>query len=287
MVSGTFAILSLIFMRETYGPTILQKKTNRLRKETGNQELRSKFDVGLSPRDFFIRGIIRPAKMLAFSPIVLSTSIYVGVVYGYLYLLFTTFTIVFEDTYHFSSGSVGLTFLGLGVGSLSGLGFFAWSSDYIIKKKTAEADAIAAAAGQPSAGMKPEYRLPMLIPGAILIPVGLLLYGWTAKYHVHWIVPIISTALIGVGNMAVFMCVSMYLVDAFTVYAASALAANTVIRSVMGAVLPLAGQKMYNALGLGWGNSLLAFVALALVPVPWILLKWGEPLRKRFEIKNL
>lgn len=287
MVSGTFTILSLIFMRETYGPTILQKKTNRLRRETGNQDLRSKFDIGLSPRDFFMRGIVRPAKMLIYSPIVLSTSVYVGVVYGYLYLLFTTFTVVFEYTYHFSSGSVGLTFLGLGVGSLSGLAFFAWSSDYIIKKKTAEADAIAAAAGQPSAGMKPEYRLPMLIPGAIFIPVGLLLYGWTAKYHVQWIVPIISTALIGVGNMAVFMCVSMYLVDTFTVYAASALAANTVIRSVMGAVLPLAGRKMYNALGLGWGNSLLAFVALAMLPLPWILLKWGEPLRKRFEIKNL
>lgn len=287
MVSGMFTILSLIFMRETYGPTILQKKTIRLRKQTGNLELRSKFDVGLSPRDYFMRGIFRPAKMLIYSPIVLSTSVYVGVVYGYLYLLFTTFTVVFEYTYHFSSGSVGLTFLGLGVGSLSGLGFFAWSSDNLIKKRTAEADAIAAASGQPSAGMKPEYRLPMLIPGAILIPIGLLLYGWTAKYHVHWIVPIISTSLIGIGNIAVFMCVSMYLVDAFTVYAASALAANTVIRSVMGAVLPLCGQKMYAALGLGWGNSLLAFVALALVPVPWILLKWGEPLRKRFEIKNL
>jgi len=87
--------------------------------------------------------------------------------------------------------------------------------------------------------------------------------------------------------MAVFMCISMYLVDTFTVYAASALAANTVIRSVMGAVLPLAGQKMYDTLGLGWGNSLLAFVALALVPVPWVLLKWGEPLRKRFAIKDL
>ena len=127
MVSGTFTILSLIFLRETYGPIILQRKTIRLRKETGNQGLRSKFDVGLSPRDFFMRGIVRPAKMLIYSPIVLSTSIYVGVVYGYLYLLFTTFTIVFERTYHFSSGSVGLTFLGLGVGSLSGLGFFAWS----------------------------------------------------------------------------------------------------------------------------------------------------------------
>ncbi|KAG0645484.1 hypothetical protein D0Z07_8692 [Hyphodiscus hymeniophilus] len=183
-------------------------------------------------------------------------------------------------------GTVGLTFLGFGGGSLSGLAFFAWSSDYIIKKKPVEADVIAVAAGLPSAGMKPGYRLSMLIPDVILVPIDLLLYGWTAKFHVHWMVPIMSTTFIEIANMAVFICVSTYLIDAFTVYAASALATNTVVRSVASAVLPLAGQKMYNALGLGWGNSLLAFIALALVPISWILLKYGEPLRKRFEINN-
>jgi hypothetical protein len=83
------------------------------------------------------------------------------------------------------------------------------------------------------------------------------------------------------------MCISLYLIDAFAVYAASALAANTLIRSVLGAVLPLAGRQMYDTLGLGWGNSLLAFIAIGLLPVPWAILKWGEYLRTRFEIKNL
>jgi len=287
MISGLFSISSLIFMRETYAVVILQRKTNRLRKETGNMKLRSKLDTGLSTKDFFWRSIVRPAKMLIFSPIVLSLSIYVGVAYGYMYLLFTTFTIVFEGTYGFSSGSVGLTFMGMGVGSLIGLAFFAYASDRILKSRAKEADAIAEAAGEQAGGMKPEYRLPPMIPGAILIPVGLLLYGWTAKYHVHYIVPIISTALIGVGNLAVFMGVSTYLVDAFSIYAASALAANTVIRSLLGAVLPLAGQKMYKTLGLGWGNSLLAFIAISMIPIPFVLLKWGEKLRKKFEIKDL
>ncbi len=104
-----------------------------------------------------------------------------------------------------------------------------------------------------SLAMKPEYRLQLMVPAYGLIPAGLFIYGWTAKYHVHWIVPILATVLIGIGNMAVFMCISLYLIDAFVIYAASALAANTVIRSIMGAVLPLAGQKMYNTLGLGWG----------------------------------
>ncbi len=83
------------------------------------------------------------------------------------------------------------------------------------------------------------------------------------------------------------MALQMYLVDAYSIYAASALAANTVVRSIAGAVLPLAGLRMYEVLGMAWGNSLLGFIALALVPVPYMILKWGEYLRKRFEIKNL
>ena len=67
--------------------------------------------------------------------------------------------------------------------------------------------------------------------------------------------------------------------DAFTLYAASALAANTVIRSVMAAVLPLAAPKLYARLGVGWGNSLLAFLALAMLPVPLLLLRYGERMR--------
>jgi hypothetical protein len=50
--------------------------------------------------------------------------------------------------------------------------------------------------------------------------------------------------------IAAFMAVNTYLIDAFTLYAASAIAANTILRSVLGAVFPLFGLQMYNALGL-------------------------------------
>lgn len=79
----------------------------------------------------------------------------------------------------------------------------------------------------------------------------------------------------------------MYLVDAFTIYAASALASNAVLRSILGAVLPLAAPSMYDRLGLGWGNSLLGFIALVMVPAPWVVLRYGEYLRTRFAIKDL
>ncbi len=72
----------------------------------------------------------------------------------------------------------------------------------------------------------------------------------------------------------------IYLVDVFGAEAgASALAANTVLRSIAGAFLPLAGPSMYQRLGLGWGNSLLAFLAIAFIPIPWILSIYGERIR--------
>lgn len=115
----------------------------------------------------------------------------------------------------------------------------------------------------------------------------MFLYGWTADKHVYWFVPVLGTGMVGLGLLATFMPIQTYLVDAFTIYAASALAANTVLRSLVGALLPLAGQKMYATLGLGWGNSLLAFIAVAMCPIPIIFYRYGERIRKnpRFQVK--
>lgn len=262
-------------MRETYEPVLLERRARRLRKETGNQSLRSRLDPGIPTHQFFIRAIVRPSKMLLFSPIVLCLSMYMAIVYGYLYLLFTTIGIVFEGTYGFSQGNVGLAFLGIGVGSMLGLVIFGVISDRIVKKKSA------------NGVMKPEYRLPPLIPGSLVIPIGLFWYGWSAHARVHWILPIIGTMWIGLGVLATFMPIQTYLVDAYGMHAASAIAANTVLRSLAGAFLPLAGPSMYEALGLGWGNSLLAFIALACAPVSYIFYRYGEKIRThpRFQLE--
>jgi hypothetical protein len=104
-------------------------------------------------------------------------------------------------------------------------------------------------------------------------------YGWTVHYNVHWIVPIIFTSLIGLGNLTAMMTIQTYLVDAFTIHAASAIAANTVLRSIFGAFLPLSGLSLYDALGLGWGNTLLGFISLAFIPVPIFFRYYGERIR--------
>ena len=75
-----------------------------------------------------------------------------------------------------------------------------------------------------------------------------------------------------------------YLIDAFTLYAASAVAANTVLRSIVGGVLPLAGLSMYEKLGFGWGNSLIAFISLVMIPIPFVFYRFGERIRKSTKV---
>jgi multidrug resistance protein len=271
--AGVVTIVTFIFLRETYAPKILADKAARLRKETGNPKLRSKLASPLPAREVFIRAMSRPFKMLFTSPIVLFMSLHMALAYGYLYLLFTTFPTVFEGQYGFSAATVGLAYLGIGCGSLFGLLIIGLVSDRILASLSAKTGV-----------MKPEYRLPPMAWGSPLIPMGLFWYGWSADKNVHWIVPIIGTSLVGMGLLATFMPVNTYMVDAFQKYAASALAATTVLRSVFGACLPLAGPKMYDSLGLGWGNSLLGFVALLFLPVPFIFQKYGERLRTKFPV---
>lgn len=135
--------------------------------------------------------------------------------------------------------------------------------------------------------LRPELRLPPMIVGALFVPVGLVVFGWTAEYHTHWIFPILGTGFFGFGVMTTILPTQTYLVDGYPLYAASALAVVEVTQSVAGGLFPLAGPSLYNNLGLGWGNSILAFIALVFAPVPVILLIYGERIRhtKKFQVK--
>lgn len=268
--SGIITTLAFIVMRETYPVVLLERKASRLRKETGNPAYRSKLASDLSPTKLIKHTIVRPMKMLFLSPIITAMCIYIAIMYGLLYILFTTYTFVFERVYHFSTSTAGLSFLGSGIGTIIGLAFCGTQSDRIIKAKQAS-----------STPLKPEDRLPLLItlPSCLSIPIGLILYAWSTDKAIHWIVPQLGTAITGFGIICIVMCVQTYLVDAFTIYAASAIAANAVLRSLLGALLPLCGLDLYDKIGLGWGNTLLGFVALACAPIIWGFAVYGERIR--------
>jgi len=182
-------------MSESYAYVILKWKTQRLRKETGNRDLRSALDTGRTATQLFAFSIIRPLKMLLLSPIVFLLSLYAATVYGYLYICFTTFPRVFESQYRFPSSSAGLAYLGIGIGSLVGVVLCGALSDRLVRYL------VERSGGVP----KPEYRLPLLGIGALSVPVGLFWYAWTAERKEHWILPIIGTAFLGLGLVVIFV----------------------------------------------------------------------------------
>lgn len=121
-----------------------------------------------------------------------------------------------------------------------------------------------------------------MVPGSILVPCGLFVYGWSAQYKTHWIVPDIGAAIFAAGGVIGFQCVQTYIVDAYTKYAASGIAAAAFLRSLAGFGFPLFAPYMYDALDYGWGNSLLGFIAIGIgVPAPLLLWTFGKKLRER------
>jgi hypothetical protein len=261
-------------MRETFEPLLLERKAAFLLLQTGDAQLRARtHDATRTANQLLLQAIIRPVRMLCTMLIVFLLSIYCAFLFGLTYLLFTTFSGVFGKTYHFSTETVGLAFLGLGVGMVIGIALFAVLSDKLLH--------------QPRGGTlaRPELRLIIMVWSSPLVPTGFFWYGWSTQTKCHWIIPISGTGVIGIGAFLILMPTRMYLVDAFgTEGAASALAVNTVLRSIFGAILPLVGPPLYSKLEFGWGNSVVAFNGLAFLPVPFLFYKYNESLRMRFPI---
>lgn len=210
---------------------------------------------------------VRPFKILFLTPIVPLLGLYTGITNACTSICFATVGTVSQDNYHFTPGESGMAYFGLTAGfgfSQITLGCF---SDRIKRMETQKGN------------RKPEYRLRPIFLGALILPIGLFWYGWSLQYKTHWIMPIIGTTFIAIGVLYTYLPVQMYLVDASTVYAASATGACTILRSMIQALLPLSTNPLYNELGYGWGNSIIAFIVLGFVPVAVILITCGEKIR--------
>ncbi|KAK0434636.1 major facilitator superfamily domain-containing protein [Armillaria borealis] len=268
--SGLASLVGLPLLRETYAPIIRSRRA----KMSPDSERMSRFQAPVLPTSkwrYLWLNLSRPIILLTRSLICFVLSLYMAFMYGIYYLMFATFANFFKEAYGFGPGIGGLVYLGLGGGFILATLFGARFADqvyhYLAEKN----------GGQGT----PEMRIPALFFGSLFVPVGLLWYGWSAQLHAHWMMPIIGSAIYGFGMMTTYLPIQLYLVDSFS-YAASALAAASVFRSLFGFAFPLFADQMFDALGLGGGNSLLAGLAIVLgIPFPiWVYYR-GEQMRLR------
>lgn len=279
-------LAGFFFLKESYAPVILTWRKQELEaKQAQNDEegasegkvykIAGQDDRPLPTRLF--SSIQRPVRILFTQPIVFTMATYQAVLFGTTYSLWVSFEEIYGKSptgYGFNTTEVGLMYLGPGIGFLIAVWFIVPNIDVVYNKMTEKND------DKP----KPEFRLPLANIGAVFIPVSLFWYAWTVQYHVHWFVTVLATVFFGLGMVTILNTVQNYYIDSFSKYAASAIAAGAVFRSIVGGFLPLGSTQLFEAVGYGWGISVFAFVSLALSPAPLLFIKYGGYLRERFAI---
>lgn len=279
-----------IFLPETYGPVILKHRAQKLRKETGDESIIAPIELEKTDLNHILTVILtRPLRMLCFEPLVLFTCLYLSYACelvltslplqhllttpdAIFYIYLQSFPIIFTGIYNFSPGEQGLAFLPIGVGALISAGFYLTWDWYLTRAQRAD---------KPWSRNEEMVRLPLACIAGPFFVISSFWLGWTAREDIHWMVPISAGVLFGMGYLCLFMALLNYLVDAYEVFAASAMAAASLSRSSFGAVLPFATRPMYRSLGVAWATSLLGFLAVALCVVPFAFLKWGGSMRER------
>lgn len=194
IISGFILVIGIVVLHETYAPVLFERRINALVK-AGDPSLDSSRPERNGTLRILSQSLTRPLAMLATSPIVFLLSWYTAMLFGELYLFITTFPTVFRDRYHFSTGTSGLAYLGLGVGAFLGLILAGNMSDMAYRKLTTRHNGVSA----------PEYRLPPLMFTSPLVAISFFAYGWSVEEHVQWVVPIISTAVFSMGMLSAFV----------------------------------------------------------------------------------
>jgi len=208
--------------------------------------------------------------MLATEPMVTCIAFYASFVFALLYTTLQVFPIVYEEHRGWSPVVATIPFLSLFAGVLTALCIN-------LANQPRYARIVEQAKGKPV----PEGRLAPMAIGAFLFAIGLWWFGWTADVQVHWASSVVAAGFIGAGFNVIFQQCINFLIDTYRLYAASAISANTLLRSFMAAGLPLFARPMFKKLGVGPAMSIVAVVATLALPIPFVFMKYGLALRKR------
>ncbi|KAJ5219108.1 uncharacterized protein N7498_001207 [Penicillium cinerascens] len=275
IVSFANGAVSLVFLRETYAPCILMEKAAALRRQTGNWGIHAKQEkIEVDFKEMAEKYFTRPLRMLVTEPIILFVSMYMSFIYGIVYALLEAYPYVFEDIHGMKPGVSGLPFIGLIVGQVLACTFILLQHSTYGKRLAENKDVPV-----------PEWRLRPTILGAPVFTIGIFWFGWTGfTDKIHWAAPTVAGIFIGFGVLCVFLPCFNYLVDAYLPLAASTVAANIILRSVVASGFPLFSKQMFKNMGVQWAGTLLGCLAAIMIPIPLAFRAYGPWLRSKSKL---
>ncbi|KAF2181686.1 MFS multidrug transporter [Zopfia rhizophila CBS 207.26] len=267
-------VLFAIALPESHAPTILSRKAKDMSRVTG-RKYRTEADLTSPTLTHRLKiGLVRPYRLLLTQPAIQLVSLFLAYSFGLLYVALSTFSTLWTERYKQSSAVSGVHYLAIVIGYTFAAQVGGWLTDRVwarLKEKN-QGQAVT------------ENRVPLMVPGALLVPIGLLWYGWAAQQRLHWIMPDTGIAIFGCGFIAGGQAAQAYIVDAFLDYTASAGAASQLLRNIFAFAFPVFAPGMYSTLGYGWGNTILAAIAICVgIPAPYILWKYGARLREKWK----
>lgn len=276
IVSGVVLTIGCFVINESYVPVLASRKAKQKRAARGNWLYHSKHDEWeLTLHEFLTVHMMRPIAMFG-TPIVFFIALYASFVFGVFYLFITSAAGTFESVRGWGPIVSSLAYVPMFIGTMIGGGINVYGGKRYARLVNANS-------GQPL----PEERLYPMMTVAWLMPAGLFVFAWTQRPTIHWIAPFFGLGMFGCGFFVIFQGCLNYLVDTYTRYAASAIAANTLLRSIFAATFPLFGSYLFENLKPDWGGTLLALLSLAMLPIPFVFYKFGAVIRKRNPYQNL
>ncbi|KAJ7151245.1 MFS general substrate transporter [Mycena filopes] len=267
MAGGLCIVLTYTICKETRTGIMLTRSAKKLRAETGDPRYRAKAEDERGPmRRLLWVSATRPLIFLLTEPTVMVFSLWIAFAWGILYSMFESIVPIFRDLYGFNQGQCGLTFIGMTLGAILGFATNFYQESLYRKYFSSRG---------------PEARLYAACAAAVMFPTGMFIYAWCSRVNIHWIVPIIGITLFMWATFIMYLGVFNYLADCYGTYASSALAGQSLLRNLMGTVFPLFTEPMYTRLGYNWASSLFGFIALVMIPIPYVLMFHGSKLRAR------
>ncbi|GAA95382.1 uncharacterized protein L969DRAFT_84849 [Mixia osmundae IAM 14324] len=272
--AGVCLVGIVVLLPETFIPIILKREAVKVRKETGDERYHASMErhEPESMGQKLKHTLLKPLIMLYEEPMLLAITLLMSYVYMIIYIQFESIPIIMGENHGLTAGLIGLTFLPIPLGGLAAVLIYVF---YFNRRYIAKATALG------DKPVPPEERLLIMMAAGPMLAVSFFWIGFTSYPSISIWSPIFGTALLGAGVLWVFLAGFTYLIDSYLANAASALAANTVMRSAFGAAAPLFATQMYNKLGIPGASSLLGGLAILFIPLPFVLFKYGRAIRAR------